>query len=199
MPIEWNKTDIAIEAMSEIEKSLDIKIDELTKKLESLKAERSSIQEAKRILWASRGNTSISGSLQSKSTSIESASDRGTPEDWLFPQYKLLGSRKAIEQILEERKEPVEIEDLVKKLYDTKSEDDFKRARNSLSAGLRRGAEEGAWKKVGRSFYEANSVGATNGVAIRNTTTVLGLTQNQNGEPETEQPIAEYDSQQSVV
>lgn len=164
MSSDLNKEEIAVVAISDLIKDKEIEVENVNKRLEVLKNEIFSLQETKKILSASRDNAS-SGELvaaSDKQTASNNQPDiserRGTPEDWLFPQFKPLGSKKAIEQILEEIKAPVEIEDLVKALYDTKSDDEFKRARNSLSAGLRRGAEEGFWKKIGRSFYEANSV-----------------------------------------
>jgi hypothetical protein len=199
MATEINQFDIALAAISEMERFKDLEIEKLAIRLETEKAELASIRETKRIFLGTRGNTQIDELALSRNAVVESSDRRGTPESWLHPQYKLLGSRKAIKQILEERKAPVEIEDLVEVLYDTKSEDEFKRARNSLSAGLRRGFEEGAWKKLGRSFYAANSVDSTSSAVDRISTTHLGLTQNQDDKPEQEQPTPEGHIQESVV
>lgn len=197
MSSDLNATDVAISEVSELERQLELDIENIVKTLESKKLELSSVQATKKMLWGRRSNTPISGSQQLKPASSELVEDRGRPENWLFPQYKLVGSTKAIEQILKERKEPIEIEDLVKELYDTRSEDEFKRARNSLSAGLRRGAEEGAWKKFGRSYYAANSVDSTNSVVDRSDTADIGL--KQNDELEQEQPTPENYTQELAV
>ncbi|MCY7275360.1 MAG: hypothetical protein LH702_16900 [Phormidesmis sp. CAN_BIN44] len=200
MSSDLNKEEIAIAAISDLIKNKEIEVENIGKRLEVLKNEIFSLQETKKILSASRNNTS-SGELVAASDN-QTANDnqpdtlerRGTPEDWLFPQFKPLGSKKAIEQILEEIKAPVEIEDLVKALYDTKSDDEFRRARNSLSAGLRRGAEEGFWKKIGRSFYEANSVKLTSNGFRHFATDVLASIGDYDLDSTEDQHSAEYDS-----
>lgn len=53
--------------------------------------------------------------------------------------------------------QPVTTDDLVRKIYDTRTDDEFNRARNSLSSELRRGAKDGKWRKLGRSFYASLS------------------------------------------
>lgn len=161
MSSDLNKEEIAIAAISNLIQDKEIEVENISKRLEVLKAELLSLQETKKILSVSRNNASSGELVTVSDNQPDILERRGTPEDWLFPQFKPLGSKKAIEQVLEEIKASVEIEDLVKTLYDTKSGDEFRRARNSLSAGLRRGAEEGSWKKIGRSFYEANSVKST--------------------------------------
>jgi hypothetical protein len=188
MADDLKNTDIALAAMTDMEGHLELELEKLANRAKALEADLSTVREAKRIFLASRGAISIDDAESLKSSLPEVSERRGTPENWLFSQYRLLGSKKAIERILEERKQPVEIEDLVKELYDTHSEDEFKRARNTLSAALRRGASEGAWQKSGRSFYAANSVDATGSAVARDNTIDVGLLQNQTNEAEQEQP-----------
>lgn len=161
MANDLNQFDIVLAAMSAMERQKEIEIEKLTARLEAEKAELFNIQKVKQVFSINRGSILIDELTLSKKILIDETDRRGTPENWLYPQYKRLGSRRAIEQVLEEKKEPVEIEDLARELYDTRSEDEFRRARNSLSAGLRRGAEEGFWQKVSRSFYQSNSIGTT--------------------------------------
>lgn len=173
MPSDSTKEEIAIATISSLIQSKEIEVEDINKRLETLKTELFNLYETKKILSASCSSGPREELLAANDNHPDTLESRGTPENWLFPQFKLLGSKGSIERILEERKAPVEIEDLVKVLYDTKSGDEYIRARNSLSAGLRRGAEDRSWKKIGRSFYEANSVKQTSNVPRHYATDVL--------------------------
>lgn len=53
--------------------------------------------------------------------------------------------------------QPIATDDLVRRIYNARTDDEFSRARNSLTSELRRGARDGRWKKLGRSFYASPS------------------------------------------
>ena len=63
--------------------------------------------------------------------------------EWFFNQNDDIGCASA--------------ENITEMFYDTKTEEEFRKAKNSIAAQLRRGAEEGRWQKIGRGFFAPNS------------------------------------------
>ena len=47
-------------------------------------------------------------------------------------------------------------ETITKLLYDTQTEKEFKKAKNSIAVQLRRGAKERRWQKIGRGYFASN-------------------------------------------
>lgn len=79
------------------------------------------------------------------------------PKDMFKPEFfrKTLGD--AALTILDSCNHPLNSDQITKRLFDYRSEDEYQRAKNSLSTELRRGAKEGKWKKIGRGFFAGNS------------------------------------------
>ncbi|HEY9864305.1 MAG TPA: hypothetical protein V6D21_09045 [Candidatus Obscuribacterales bacterium] len=84
------------------------------------------------------------------------------PKDMFKPEFfrKTLGDAALI--ILDSCNHPLNSDQITKRLFDYRSEDEYQRAKNSLSTELRRGAKEGRWKKIGRGFFAGNSFNEEN-------------------------------------
>lgn len=73
------------------------------------------------------------------------------------PQYLGLTFAESIEKVLNAHQEPMLADRIVEAIFDAESEEEFGRAKNSLSVELRRGAEtHKRWKKLGRNLYASN-------------------------------------------
>lgn len=69
--------------------------------------------------------------------------------EWFFDQNQDIGC--------------IPLEDIAEILYETRTPEEFKKAKNSIAAQLRRGAEEGRWQKIGRGhFAPINSISEEN-------------------------------------
>ncbi|NEO72030.1 hypothetical protein [Moorena sp. SIO3H5] len=79
------------------------------------------------------------------------------PKDMLYREFRGKTLGEAAEMILDSFAYQVTPEQIASRLFDAKSDDEQLRAKNSLSAELRRGAKEGRWKKVGRGLFASNS------------------------------------------
>lgn len=102
-------------------------------------------------------------SLASEDASLEKASSQNrhqrSPMEMKRPQYVGLTFAESIEKILNDRQQPMLVDQIVEAIFDAASEEEFWRAKNSLSVELRRGAEPQykRWKKLSRHIYASNS------------------------------------------
>lgn len=64
----------------------------------------------------------------------------------------------AVSQILEDSKEPIGLSDVIAKLYGDLSNQDYQRAKISLTNVLSTGKNKGKWKSIGRGMYASNAV-----------------------------------------
>jgi hypothetical protein len=80
-----------------------------------------------------------------------------SPTEMLRPHYKGKKLADAIIEVLNQSQSPITTTELCRVLYNPKSEDEFDRARNSLSSELRSGAKakDPKWRKIGRYAYAA--------------------------------------------
>lgn len=86
--------------------------------------------------------------------SLEPKEARRLPKDMLFPAYADMSRLDAIHACLSQSKEPLSPADLTREIYDVQDEAEFQCAKASLSTELRRGAEMGKWKNVGRGQWQ---------------------------------------------
>ena len=99
-------------------------------------------------------------SLASEDASLEKASSQNrhqrSPMEMKRPQYVGLTFAESIEKILNDRQQPMRVDQIVQAIFDVASEEEFWRAKNSLSVELRRGAQPQykRWKKLGRNLYQ---------------------------------------------
>lgn len=80
-----------------------------------------------------------------------------SPMEMLQPRFKGMRLAEIITTVLEDSRSPMTTTELSRVIYDTQSEEELYRARNSLSAELRTGAKANPprWKKLGRYAYAA--------------------------------------------
>jgi hypothetical protein len=101
-------------------------------------------------------------SLASEDASLEKASSQNrhqrSPMEMKRPQYVGLTFAESIEKVLNDRQQPMLVDRIVDAIFDAESEEEFGRAKNSLSVELRRGAEgeHKRWKKLSRNIYQRN-------------------------------------------
>jgi len=81
------------------------------------------------------------------------------PVEMKRPQYEKLTFAESIEKVLNDRQQPMLVDQIVEAIFDAASEEEFWRAKNSLSVELRRGAQPQykKWKKLSRNIYASNS------------------------------------------
>ena len=96
-------------------------------------------------------------SLASEDASLEKASSQNrhqrSPMEMKRPQYVGLTFAESIEKILNDRQQPMLVDQIVEAIFDAESEEELWRAKNSLSVELRRGKR---WKKLSRNIYASN-------------------------------------------
>jgi hypothetical protein len=76
------------------------------------------------------------------------------PIQMLRPQFAGKSMGQIILSILGETNAPMEPQDVAKAAYSTDTEEEFIRARNSISVALRTGAGRKGWRKLGRGLFE---------------------------------------------
>ncbi|MEG5056584.1 hypothetical protein QUB60_02180 [Microcoleus sp. A2-C5] len=107
--------------------------------------------------------------LASQDASLEKASSQNrhqrNPVEMKRPQYVGLTFAESIEKILNDSQEPMQVDRIVEAIFDAPSEEEFWRAKNSLSVELRRGADPQfkRWKKLNRYTYASNSFNEQSG------------------------------------
>ena len=76
------------------------------------------------------------------------------PMDMVFPRFKGLILREIIDLVLAESG-TLTTKELANRIYQTATDEEFRSARNSLSAELRAGSDRAnpTWRKIGRSAY----------------------------------------------
>jgi hypothetical protein len=80
--------------------------------------------------------------------------NKRSPKDMLLAEFR----EQTLGDIAEKKLKasggkPLSSDELTEMIFETRSKDEYFRARNSLSAELRRGAKEGRWKKDGRGIF----------------------------------------------
>ncbi|MBD2164960.1 hypothetical protein H6G04_11160 [Calothrix membranacea FACHB-236] len=90
--------------------------------------------------------------------SLQNDLNQRDPMSMLRPEYQGMPMLDIIESILNDASKQMSNEDVTKIAYDTKSENEFERAKASMSAQLRIGANKGKWLKVGRGCFASNNV-----------------------------------------
>lgn len=80
------------------------------------------------------------------------------PKQMLRPEYARMKMAAAAQVILDRYKAPLTAEYIAKIMFEEGSDEENFRAKNSLSAELRRGAKDGRWRKLGRGLFVSNSV-----------------------------------------
>lgn len=114
------------------------------------------LMEVQNIVDNLRGRVGMLKSLLSVTSTEDSYR---TPTDMLRPVYKGMKLGDIIIRVLENQHGPLTSKDITSLIYNTSSQDEFDRARSSVSTELRSGAKGSSprWQKIGRSAYIALS------------------------------------------
>lgn len=89
---------------------------------------------------------------------LQSEVNRREPMDMLRPQYIGMLMADIIDSILSDSPQILSSDELTNIAYETENDDEFERAKASISAQLRIGAKQGKWVKVGRGSFASHSV-----------------------------------------
>lgn len=84
--------------------------------------------------------------------------NKRNPKQMLCSSYVGMTLGDAAEAILNGFQSALNADDIAQIMFDVQDEEEYTRARNSLSTELRRGAKEGRWRKVGRGSFSSNLV-----------------------------------------
>jgi hypothetical protein len=107
------------------------------------------------LLATEKANQGLSSDAEIQSPF--SSTNHRSPMEMLRPPYKGMKLAEIITIVLKESSSPLTTTELSHIIYDTHSDEELYRARNSLSAELRTGAKSNPprWKKLGRYAYAA--------------------------------------------
>jgi hypothetical protein len=110
----------------------------------------------------SRGSKAKSGSPAKRTTSKANLSAKSPDlKHFVRAEFNEQSFTDAVFQILESSKEPIGLSDVIAKLYEELSKQDYQRAKISLTNVLSTGKNKGKWKSIGRGMYASNAVAAT--------------------------------------
>jgi hypothetical protein len=96
--------------------------------------------------------TSNSGLVGNGKNGVEDDRKR-SPKEMLRVEFADKTLADVAELVLNSRNEPMTADDIAHYIFMTQDNDEYIRARNSLSTELRRGAKEGRWKQIGRGSF----------------------------------------------
>ncbi|WP_427156819.1 hypothetical protein ACQFX9_15515 [Aliinostoc sp. HNIBRCY26] len=96
--------------------------------------------------------TSNFGFLGNGKNGVEDDRKR-SPKEMLRAEFADKTLAELAEFVLNSRNEPMTADDIAQYIFMTQDNDEYVRARNSLSTELRRGAKEGRWKQIGRGSF----------------------------------------------
>lgn len=82
--------------------------------------------------------------------------NKRNPKKMLRSQYAQMTLGDVAQMVLSASQLPLNPDDIAKAIFDVRSEEEYFRAKNSLSTELRRGAKEGRWEKIGRGSFMSN-------------------------------------------
>jgi hypothetical protein len=146
----------------------NLELDELTEFLESLEQHRQKCQKLMPIVQDAIdkkqqhssieeiGSAALSGlSARSKDLTATQQSKARSPMEMIRNEYKGMKLGDIAAQVLTDKNVPLTTTELSRIIYATDTDDEFARARNSLSAELRAGAKGQCpqWRKLGRYAY----------------------------------------------
>jgi hypothetical protein len=133
-----------------------------------LVSDRVAVNNAKPKATTQSSTSRKSVSSKSKSTSsgkrpLSKAGQAGKSPDlkhFVKPEFQEQSFTDAVAQILEAAKKPIGLSDVIAKLYVDLSNQDYQRAKISLTNVLSTGKNKGKWKSMGRGMYASNAVGS---------------------------------------
>ncbi|MBM0741261.1 hypothetical protein JOY44_06450 [Phormidium sp. CLA17] len=109
----------------------------------------------------SRGSKAKSTGATKKSTSKASLLAKSPDlKHFVKAEFQEQSFTDAVSQILEESSKPIGLSDVIAKLYGDLSNQDYQRAKISLTNVLSTGKNKGKWKSIGRGMYASNATAA---------------------------------------
>ncbi len=110
----------------------------------------------------SRGSKAKSTASAAKKSARKASLSAKSPDLKYFVrvEFQEQSFTDAVSQILEESSEPIGLSDVIAKLYGDLSNQDYQRAKISLTNVLSTGKNKGKWKSIGRGMYASNAVAA---------------------------------------
>ncbi|PZV06034.1 MAG: hypothetical protein DCF22_24245 [Leptolyngbya sp.] len=109
----------------------------------------------------SRGSKAKATSTAKKSSSKASQSAKSPDlKHFVRVEFQEQSFTDAVSQILESSREPIGLSDVIAKLYGDLSNQDYQRAKISLTNVLSTGKNKGKWQSIGRGMYASNAVAA---------------------------------------
>ncbi|HEY9799209.1 MAG TPA: hypothetical protein V6D25_02535 [Leptolyngbyaceae cyanobacterium] len=94
-------------------------------------------------------NSGLTGNVQNGVTE----DNKRSPKEMLRAEFANKTLAEVAEILLNSRHEVLTADDIAQDIFLTENNDEYVRARNSLSTELRRGAKEGRWKQIGRGSF----------------------------------------------
>lgn len=94
-------------------------------------------------------NSGLTGNVQNGVTE----DNKRSPKEMLRAEFANKTLAEVAEILLNSRHEVLTADDIARDIFLTENNDEYVRARNSLSTELRRGAKEGRWKQIGRGSF----------------------------------------------
>lgn len=79
--------------------------------------------------------------------------NKRSPKEMLRTEFANKTLAEVAEIVLNSRNEALTADDIARAVFITENNDEYVRARNSLSTELRRGAKEGRWQQIGRGSF----------------------------------------------
>jgi hypothetical protein len=72
-------------------------------------------------------------------------------------EFAKITVKEAARIVIDRNVQPLCVEDLIKELYDVRTEEEELMVKRTLASELRRGATEGLWQKLGKTEYASNA------------------------------------------
>lgn len=164
--IKWLQQQVALKriALAQMEEQVeqlrdDIEYFELTLKVYQNNSTETYIQKAAAIFQANMSPNQSEWQIESgKHLFIKnnlSSNSRRLPKQMLRFEFRKKSLVQIIEAVLNSQHKSLSADDIARAIFLTQNNNEYVRARNSLSTELRRGAKNGKWQKIGRGFYAA--------------------------------------------
>ncbi|MBH8567170.1 hypothetical protein I8748_34330 [Nostoc sp. CENA67] len=84
--------------------------------------------------------------------------NKRSPKEMLRAEFANKTLAEVAEIVLNRRNEALTADEIARAIFITQDNDEYVRARNSLSTELRRGAREGRWQQIGRGSFASTQV-----------------------------------------
>lgn len=109
-----------------------------------------------------RGTSAKKPKSSSKPKAKGNGSTKGVDlRELLQPTFQDMTFGDAVSEILEQANQPLHLDDLIDKMYQELSDQDYHRAKGSLANVLSVGTSKGRWKNVSKGMYASNAVAAS--------------------------------------